>query len=110
MIIYSNPDGSWPKPRDIGCKDYYHDINGKYDGHPIFVPLEYKGKEMEYYINKNREKHGEDYIPDPPKYDPKQEYQLEKETGAENLSWGRNHYAERCGSNREYEAWINNWN
>ena len=110
MVVYSNPDGTYPRARDMGLRDFYHDENGNYVGNPIFIPLEYKGRENEYYADLNRSAYGEDYVCNPPKYDEKQSYHLEKETANENLSWGRNHYAERCNENKQYEAWLNNWN
>ena len=108
MVIYSLPNGEYPKPRDLGLKDFYHDEEGRYVGCPEFIPLEYKGREGQYYRDRNG--HDENYVcPDPPSRE-SQEYQLENETGADNLSYGRNKQAERCHSNKEYEAWLSNWN
>jgi len=110
MIIYLKSNGGRPTPAELGLKDFYHDKDGKYDGDPIFIPAEYKGNEMQYFVNRNKEKNNGEYIADPPKYDSKQEYHLEKEAAADNLSWGRNHYSARVYENQKYEAWLNNWN
>lgn len=108
MIVYRNPDGTMPKPRDMGLKDFYHDADGKYVGDPIIVPCEYKGNEQQYFIDQNKAKYGKDYVAQVPKYNEKQEYQLENEKGAENLAWARYHYAAKCEYNKEYENLLNN--
>lgn len=109
MFIYTKPNSnSYPSPEELGLRDYYHDKDGNYAGIPVMIPSEYKGNEKEWFRSLSGRDVNEEI--ECPKYDKKQEYQLESEAKAENLSWGRYHYTERIYGNKKYEAWLENWN
>ena len=105
MVVFLNKDGSRPTPKDVGLKDFYHDEQGKYDT-PVFVPFEYKDRLQEYFDELKKKREGKESCI--VKED--NSYKLENESRCDNLTWGREHYINRCYGNREYQSWLDNWN
>lgn len=84
----------FPKPKDYGLVDFYHNKDGQVD-YTYFYDSRY------HKPDKNIE------------FEPrsKQRYTDEcTEQVLDNLSWAREKYANRCTEFKKYERWLEEWN